>query len=131
MSKVVRIMKNKLMIAAMVAVMVFGTAMVPVHAATITTNVISVSAGHTYYVRVNNSKTELGYMYLKKESSYKVYNSFTASRACKETKVYVRGLSSESYSNNSVTSLVKGASVYVEKNGKGYTDATGYSSISY
>ena len=38
MSKVVKIMKNKLMIAAMVVVMVFGTAMVPVHAAAVETN---------------------------------------------------------------------------------------------
>ena len=38
MSKMVKIMKNKLMIAAMVAVMVFGTAMVPVHAAAVETN---------------------------------------------------------------------------------------------
>ena len=61
MSKMVKIMKNKLMIAAMVAVMVFGTAMVPVHAAAVETNYYGGGATYTYYIRKSGSSAEYAY----------------------------------------------------------------------
>lgn len=69
MSKMVKIMKNKLMIAAMVAVMVFGTAMVPVHAAAVETNYYGGGATYTYYIRKSGSSAELGYMRITRTKS--------------------------------------------------------------
>lgn len=74
MSKVVKIMKNKLMIAAMVVVMVFGTAMVPVHAAAVETNYYGGGATYTYYIRKSGSSAELGvYAYNKDKVGNKKY----------------------------------------------------------
>ena len=131
MSKVVKIMKNKLMIAAMVAVMVFGTAMVPVHATTITTNDIYASSGHTYYIRKNDGKTELGYMYVKRTTSGEVSNTYTAAISCKKAVVSVKGSTSEAYTSKSVNNLSAGAAVWVKKTKSGYKQAYGKGSITY
>lgn len=136
MNKVVKIMKNKLMIAAMVAVMVFGTAMVPVHATTITTNEQSVGAGLYYYVRKSVGGTELGVMHLQKVSSKKVSNTFTATIKCSSVTVYVKGKTSEGYAKKTVNKLPADASVIVTKSlpttsKDKYTTAYGKCSVSF
>ena len=112
MSKVVKIMKNKLMIAAMVVVMVFGTAMVPVHAAAVETNYYGGGATYTYYIRKSGSSAELGYMRITR------------------TK-WIRESSTASSVDDSIDDLVQGNTFSVSKNGRNYTAAYGKGRVEY
>lgn len=130
MNKVVKIMKNKLMIAAMVAVMVFGTAMVPVHAASVETNVYGGGSAYSYYVRKAGGTELLGIMCVSKSSS-KITNVFTANTACSKVQVWVRENSKASYATASRPNMVKGDTVTALKNGRSYKEAYGKAKVTY
>lgn len=130
MSKVVKIMKNKLMIAAMVVVMVFGTAMVPVHAASVETNVYGGGSAYNYYVRKAGGTELLGIMRVSKSAS-KITNVFTAEMGCSKAQVWVRENSKASYATKSRSNMVKGDTVTALKNGRSYKEAYGKAKVTY
>lgn len=130
MSKMVKIMKNKLMIAAMVAVMVFGTAMVPVHAAAVETNYYGGGATYTYYIRKSGSSAELGYMRITRTKSA-ITNTFTASNPCDKVTLWIRESSTASSVDDSIDDLVQGNTFSVSKNGRNYTAAYGKGRVEY
>ena len=56
MVKVAKILKNKLMVAAMLVVMVLGTMAIPSHAESVTTKVYGGNAAYNYYVRKSGKR---------------------------------------------------------------------------
>lgn len=83
-------MVNKKLLAGILTLMVaVGMVSIRSNAATVITDVHScICAGYTFYVRESGSTTDLGTMYLTKDSE-KVSNTFTASKYCKSATVYV------------------------------------------
>ncbi|EDO57178.1 hypothetical protein [Clostridium sp. L2-50] len=130
MNKVVKTIKNKLMIAAMVAVMVFGTAMVPVHAASVETNVYGGGSTYNYYIRKAGGTEILGIMRISKSAS-KITNVFTAEMGCSKAQVWVRENSKASYATKSRSNMVKGNTVTAVKGGREFTEAYGKAKVTY
>ena len=80
---------KKLLVGILTLMMSVGMVSIRSNAATVITDVHScISAGYTFHVRESGSTTELGTMYLTKDSG-NVYNKFTASKYCKSATVYV------------------------------------------
>ena len=67
MVKVAKILKNKLMVAAMLVVMVLGTMAIPSHAESVTTKVYGGNAAYNYYVRKSGKVDLLGIMRVARE----------------------------------------------------------------
>ena len=88
MKKLQRGIKNKIMVAVLMVVMLFGMNTIPVDAAAVTTAIVSAASGHTLYVRESGSITVLGTMYLQRKSG-SISNTFTASKTCIEAIVFV------------------------------------------
>lgn len=128
MKKLQFVMKNKIMIAVMVVVMAFGISTVPVDAAVVVTDVISAGSGHTLYVRESGKETVLGTMYVQRSSS-SISNTFTASKTCGSTIVYVSSTTSN-FKSNSKTKLKAKETVKVEKSVEA-SYAYGFCSVSY
>ena len=80
-----KILKNKLMVAAMLVVMVLGTVAIPSHAESVTTKVYGGNAAYNYYVRKSGKVDLLGVMRVarkldKNGKVIAVTNTFTEKR---------------------------------------------------
>ena len=128
MKKLQRGIKNKIMVAVLMVVMLFGMNTIPVDAAAVTTAIVSAASGHTLYVRESGSITVLGTMYLQRKSG-SISNTFTASKTCIEAIVFVSSKESN-FKANSKSQLLAGQSVKVEKSVEA-SYAYGYCTISY
>ena len=94
MVKVAKILKNKLMVAAMLVVMVLGTMAIPSHAESVTTKVYGGNAAYNYYVRKSGKVDLLGIMRVARELDKNgkviaVTNTFTAKTSCSKVTVWV------------------------------------------
>lgn len=84
-----KMVNKKLLVGILTLMMSVGMVSIRSNAATVITDVHSCStAGYTFHIRESGSTTELGTMYLTKDSE-NVYNTFTASKYCKSVTVYV------------------------------------------
>ncbi|MBD5097210.1 MAG: hypothetical protein HDT40_09505 [Lachnospiraceae bacterium] len=91
---IMKMVNKKLLVGILTLMMSVGMVSIQADATTIITDVHYTStAGYTFHIRESGSTTELGTMYLTKDSK-NVYNTFTASKYCESVTAYVSGTNS-------------------------------------
>ena len=123
MVKVAKILKNKLMVAAMLVVMVLGTMAIPSHAESVTTKVYGGNAAYNYYVRKSGKVDLLGIMRVARELDKNgkviaVTNTFTAKTSCSKVTVWVSEKEDGKYNTAEKRKMVLNNTVTARKDGK-------------
>lgn len=126
-----KMVSKKLLVGILIVMMSVGMVSIQADAATVITDVHScIAAGYTFYVRESGSTTELGTMYLTKDSE-KVSNTFTASKYCKSVTVYVSDTSYLTLNQKTLHMLYSGDSVSINKTVEKPTIVYGKCSVTY
>ncbi|MBD5095870.1 MAG: hypothetical protein HDT40_02505 [Lachnospiraceae bacterium] len=94
-----------------------------------TGTISTVAAGYTLHVRESGNTTELGVMYMHKNSKG-VYNKFTASKKCGETTVRVSNVDAW-YATSTIAELQSGKYVEISKEATNPTKVYGSCTVNY
>ena len=135
MVKVAKILKNKLMVAAMLVVMVLGTMAIPSHAESVTTKVYGGNAAYNYYVRKSGKVDLLGIMRVARELDKNgkviaVTNTFTAKTSCSKVTVWVSEKEDGKYNTAEKRKMVLNNTVTARKDGK-FSISYGKAKVTY
>ena len=126
-----KMVNKKLLVGILTLMMSVGMVSIRSNAATVITDVHScISAGYTFHIRESGSTTELGTMYLTKDSG-NVYNKFTASKYCKSVTVYVSDTSYVAQNQKTWRNLYSGDYVSHNKTVEKPTIVYGKCSVTY
>ena len=132
---VAKILKNKLMVAAMLVVMVLGTVAIPSHAESVTTKVYGGNAAYNYYVRKSGKVDLLGVMRVarkldKNGKVIAVTNTFTAKTSCSKVIVWVSEKEDGKYNRAEKRKMVLNNTVTARKDGK-FSRSYGKTEVTY
>lgn len=135
MVKVAKILKNKLMVAAMLVVMVLGTMAIPSHAESVTTKVYGGNVAYNYYVRKSGKVDLLGIMRVARELDKNgkviaVTNTFTAKTSCSKVTVWVSEKEDGKYNTAEKRKMVLNNTVTARKDGK-FSRSYGKAKVTY